>query len=166
MVLVSGTTTGLSGSWFGAFQASGNAIVELGMRGLVTVGTLDPSVLPQNDSLAYRSFVPHSDVLPHASAIVTQCGHGSTIAALRHGVPLVCVPLFADQPDIAARVVHHGAGIRLSTRSSPAEYRDAIREIVNEPRYREAARAVGSKMANEDGISEAANEIEAVGAKG
>lgn len=159
-VLVSGTTTGLSGLWYGAFQGSANALIELGIRGLVTVGPLDPQMLPQSDILEYRAFVPHSDVLPHTAAMVTQCGHGSTIAALRHGVPLVCAPLFADQPDIAARVVHHGAGVRLSTRSSAAEYRDAIREVVNDPKYREAARSLGEKMADEDGIHEAANQIE------
>jgi UDP:flavonoid glycosyltransferase YjiC (YdhE family) len=162
LVAVSGTTTGLSGLWFGVFQAAANALIELDMRGLLTIGPLNPQILPQNEALAYRSFVPHSAVLPEASAMVTQCGHGATMSALRHGLPMVCAPVFADQPDISARVEFHGAGVRLTTLSSANEFRDAISAVLNERRYREAAAALGAELANEDGALSAADEIEAV----
>ncbi len=162
MVVVSGTTTGLSGLWFAVFQASANALIELDMRGLLTIGPLDPQSLPQNEALAYRGFVPHSLVLPKASAMVTQCGHGATIAALRHGLPMVCVPVFADQPDIAARVEYHGAGVRLTTWSSVNEFREAITAVVKESGHREAAGALRAELADEDGAGEAADQIEAV----
>ena len=132
------------------------------MRGLLTVGPLDPNTLPQDESLAYRSFVPHSAVLPAASAMVSQCGHGTAIAALRHGVPLVCVPVFADQYDIAARVVHHGAGVTLSTMSAADEFKNAIETVVRDERYRDAARALAEKLAPEDGVQRAADEIESI----
>jgi UDP:flavonoid glycosyltransferase YjiC (YdhE family) len=162
LVVVSGTTTGLSGLWFSVFQASANAVVELGMRGVLTIGPLDPQTLPQNEALMYGSFIPHSSLLPHAVAMVTQCGHGATIAALRHGLPMVCAPVFADQPDIAARVSHHGAGIALTTRSSATEFRDAIEAVVKEPSFREAARALQAKLANEDGVVTTADLVEEV----
>jgi UDP:flavonoid glycosyltransferase YjiC (YdhE family) len=111
-----------------------------------------------------RDYVPHEAVLPLASAVISQCGHGTTMAALRHGLPMVCVPVFGDQPDVAARVVHHGAGIRLSTTSTTPEFRDAIRAVVGEPRYREAARRLAEVMSAEDGACRAADEIEAVAA--
>lgn len=162
LVVASATTTGLAGLWFAVFRAVADALMELGMRGLLTLGPLDPQSLPQGEGLAYRSFVPHSAVLPLASAIVSQCGHGATMASLRYGVPMVCVPVFADQHDIAARIVHHGAGIRLSTSSSPQEFRGAIDAVVSEPRYREAAGVLATKLANDDGAARAADEIEAV----
>jgi UDP:flavonoid glycosyltransferase YjiC (YdhE family) len=161
VVVVSTTTTGLAGLWFAVFRAAADALVELGMRGLFTVGPLDPNTLPQHESLVYRSFVPHSAVLPAASAMVSQCGHGATMAALRDGVPLVCVPVFADQNDIAARVVHHGAGTRLTTMSSPEEFRRAIEATVRDRRYRDAARALSKELASEDGARCAAEEVEA-----
>jgi MGT family glycosyltransferase len=164
LVVVSTTTTGLAGLWFAVFQACAKALVELGMRGLMTVGPLDPNTLPQDESLAYRSFVPHSAVLPAAAAMVSQCGHGTAIAALRHGVPLVCVPVFADQYDIAARVVHHGAGIQLSTMATQEEVRNAINAVVHEKRYRAAAQALAEKLGSEDGVQRAADEIESVAA--
>jgi len=162
LVVVSGTTTGLSGLWFAVFQAAANAIADLGMRGMITTGTLDPSSLPQHETLAYRNFVPHPEVLPSAAAMVTQCGHGATVAALRHGVPMVCAPVFFDQPDIAARVEYHGAGIRLTTMSSGEEFRDAIEAVVTDARYRDAAKALAEKLAHDDGAGRAADEIEAV----
>jgi UDP:flavonoid glycosyltransferase YjiC (YdhE family) len=141
-------------------------MVELGARGLLTIGpSIDPARLPSGENLAYRSFVPHSAVLPLASAIVSQCGHGTTMAALRHGVPMVCVPVFGDQPDVAARVVHQGAGIRLSTTSTTVEFRDAIWAVVGDPSYREAARRLAEVMSAEDGAARAADEIEAVAAR-
>ena len=160
LVVVSTTTTGLAGLWFAVFQAAAKALVELGMRGLMTVGPLNPNTLRQDESLEYRSFVPHSAVLPLAAAMVSQCGHGTAIAALRHGVPLVCVPVFADQYDIAARIVHHGAGIGLSTTSSQEEFRAAIEAVVNDKKYREAARVLAEKLASDDGATRAADEIE------
>ena len=77
---------------------------------------------------------------------------------------MICVPVFADQPDVAARVVHHGAGVRLSTLSTPDEFRIAIQEVVKDPGYRQAARGLAEKMSAEDGAMRAADEIEAVAA--
>jgi UDP:flavonoid glycosyltransferase YjiC (YdhE family) len=75
---------------------------------------------------------------------------------------MVCVPVFADQPDIAARIVHHGAGVSLSTTSTPEEFRSAIEAVAREPQFRKAARSLRARLADEDGAAKAADEIEAV----
>ena len=41
------------------------------------------------------------------AAIVSQGGHATVMKALTHGIPLVCLPLCGDQPEVAARVVIH-----------------------------------------------------------
>ena len=56
-------------------------------------------------------FVPQADVFGHASLVVTHGGSGTTLGALAAGLPLVVVPLFADQPDNARRVEAVGAGV-------------------------------------------------------
>lgn len=58
--------------------------------------------------------MPHDLVMPLAAAMVTQCGLGTLTKALAVGLPLVCIPMLADQPGNAALVVAHGAGVRLS----------------------------------------------------
>ena len=44
---------------------------------------------------------------------------GTVTRALAAGVPLVCMPMGRDQPDVAARVIHAGAGLRLRPGSRP-----------------------------------------------
>jgi hypothetical protein len=41
-----------------------------------------------------------------------------TLEILATGVPMVCIPTGRDRDDTAARVVHHGAGVRLSRATS------------------------------------------------
>ena len=40
--------------------------------------------------------VPHARGFPHVAAIVSQCGHGTVMKALAHGLPLICLPLCGD----------------------------------------------------------------------
>jgi UDP:flavonoid glycosyltransferase YjiC (YdhE family) len=104
-------------------------------------------------------------VLPHADAVVTHAGHGTVIAALAHGVPLVCLPISRDQPDVAARVTWHGAGVRLSSRSSPARIATAVQRILSDPAPRAAARRLADRIAAED-ANTAVTELEALAAAG
>ena len=95
-------------------QRAATALGELPVRGLVTTGpAISPDAIdaPANVTVVERA--PHREVLKHASAVVTHAGHGTVIKALAAGVPVVAVPLGRDQLDNAARVEHHGAGIRL-----------------------------------------------------
>ena len=109
-------------------------------RILVTLGpALDPADFALPPNVRVERFVPHSAVLPQAAVMVTQCGLGTVAKAMTCGVPLLCVPLLGDQPDNAARVVARGAGIRLQHDVEPKEILVAIRRLLTEPGFREAA---------------------------
>lgn len=139
------------------------ALASLPVRALVTLGpALNAAdfLAPANVSL--ETFVPHAAVLPEVAAMVTQCGLSSVMKALAHGVPLVCVPLIADQPDNAARVVAHGAGVRVGNDASPEQIRQSIQRVVTEAHFREGARRLSRLIAMEDGAQTAALEIETV----
>ena len=97
-----------------ALQRAATALAGLPVRGLVTTGPSIPVEAidaPANVTVVERA--PHSEVLRHAKVIVTHAGHGTVLKALAAGVPVVAMPLGRDQLDNAARVVHHGAGLRL-----------------------------------------------------
>ena len=50
-----------------------------------------------------RRFIPQSLLLPHCDLVVSHAGSGSVIGALTHGLPMVLLPMGADQPLNAAR---------------------------------------------------------------
>jgi UDP:flavonoid glycosyltransferase YjiC (YdhE family) len=81
--------------------------------------------------------------------VLTHGGHGTVIKALAAGVPLVVAPLGRDQPDNAARVVHAGAGLRVSKKAGVPALRDALARVLDEPRYQAAARRMAATLAAE-----------------
>jgi len=102
-------------------------------------------------------------VLPQADVLVTQCGIGTLTKGLIHGVPLVCAPLRADQPDNAARVVARGAGIKISKDAPAEQISAAIQRVLSDQRFRTAARRLGDAMVRDgDAVENAVQAIERV----
>ena len=82
---------------------------------------------PLPDNVTVERWVPQDEVLPRAAAVVTHGGHGSTLGALAHGVPMVVLPLFSlDQWFNAEAVARAGAGSR-STASATRAARSTSR---------------------------------------
>lgn len=139
------------------------ALAVLPVRALVTLGpALAASRFTPPPNVVLETFVPHGSVLPRAAAIVTQCGLGTVMKALFHGVPLVCIPLVGDQADNAARIEALGAGVRLSPDAEPGRIRAAIERVLTDPAYRRGARRVASAIAGEDPVQGAIEGIESV----
>ena len=131
-------------------QRAADALGRLPVRGLVTTGpAIDPAVIHAPANVSVRRWVRHADVLPSCSAVLTHGGHGTVIKALAAGVPLVVAPLGRDQPGNAARVVHAGAGLRVSRKASAAGLRQALGRVLDEPRFRAAARRMAATLAAE-----------------
>jgi len=138
---------------------------ELPVDVVATVGrTLDPAELgPQPSNVRVERFIPQSDLLPRCAAAVTHAGSGSVAGALAHGVPLVCVPIGADQPLNAARCVALGAGLALDPLSlTPDGARAAVSRVLVEPAYRRAAERLRDELAAQPPVAEAVGWIEAL----
>jgi UDP:flavonoid glycosyltransferase YjiC (YdhE family) len=121
----------------------------------VTTGpAVDPAVIRAPRNVLVRRWVRHADVLASCSAVLTHGGHGTVIKALAAGVPLVIAPLGRDQPGNAARVVHAGAGLRVPRTASAATLQRAIGQVLDDHRYRAAARRMAAILAAErdDGL--------------
>jgi UDP:flavonoid glycosyltransferase YjiC (YdhE family) len=140
------------------------ALDGMPVRALVTLGpSLQREEFRAPSNAVLQTFVAHGAVLPHVAAAITQCGLGTFTKALRHGVPLLCMPILADQPDNAARIVAYGAGLRLAPDASAGEIRAALTRVVGEPRFREgAARFAAMANAALPGEVAAADELERV----
>jgi UDP:flavonoid glycosyltransferase YjiC (YdhE family) len=131
----------------------------LDVRAVVTTGpAVDPGSMPCPPNVHLCTSAPHSELLKEAAAVVTHCGHGTVIRSLAAGVPLVCMPMGRDQNDNAARVTARGAGVRLRPSASAAAVRKSVREVLESPGYRQKARELGQRIA-EDGRRSPALEI-------
>ena len=144
-------------------QRLATALGRLPVRGLLTTGPVDPTTVDAPPNVRVERHLPHGELLPDVAAAVTHGGHGTTIAALAHGVPVLCIPHGRDQPDVAARVTHAGAGMRVGRRASVDRLAAGIRELLEDPRYqRGAARLAASMRAEGDGATRAADALEAL----
>jgi MGT family glycosyltransferase len=141
------------------------AMGELPVRAVVTTGLgVDPESVEASENVQVVRSAPHSRILREASLAITHGGHGITIKALAAGVPLVVVPMGRDQHDVAARVVHSGAGVRLGAFASPDEIAAAARDVMADGSYRRAAKGIAAVIAEETATDQAVAEIEAVAA--
>lgn len=139
------------------------AVGSLAVRAVVTTGRgIDPKTVDAPANVDVRGLAPHTEILREADAVVTHCGHGTTIKALAAGVPLVCLPMGRDQLDIAARVVHRGAGVRLDPSAPPDVIAGAVRQVLEDASYRAAARRIGAAIAKETTEDRVVAEVESL----
>jgi UDP:flavonoid glycosyltransferase YjiC (YdhE family) len=131
------------------YQAAIDALADLPVRVLVTVGRdRDPADLgPVPDNVHAERWVPQRQVMPHASAMVCHGGFGTLRLGLTSGVPLVVLPLFADQPHNARRVDQLGAGIALERGPDGVSgLAQAVETVVGDASYRTAAGYVAAEV--------------------
>ena len=106
-------------------------------------------------------YVPHSAVLTQAEVVVTHCGIGSVHKALWYGVPMVLVPWGRDQKGVAARAARLGAGLVLPPDDLTEErLHEAAREILDEPRFKEAALATRERFHADEPVRTTCETIE------
>jgi UDP:flavonoid glycosyltransferase YjiC (YdhE family) len=136
-----------------------NAVAGPAARVLLTVGRAADVELPGAPANVHiEAWVPQVDVLPGANVVVAPGGSGTTFGALAAGVPLVLVPLFADQLVNAARVAASGAALVVEPDYGPAggmgtighehvpQLRAGIEAVLSDPSYRRAAGAIADQM--------------------
>jgi MGT family glycosyltransferase len=141
------------------------ALSRLPVRALVTLGpALSPDEVQGSENVRVVRSAPHSQVLRHASLLITHCGHGTTIKGLAAGVPLVCLPMGRDQNDTAARVVHAGAGVRLAPSASSARIGATVARVLAAPSFQQAAARLQHAIRTNEGCSDAVIALERLAA--
>jgi UDP:flavonoid glycosyltransferase YjiC (YdhE family) len=116
---------------------------------ILTVGlTRDPAEFgPQPANVHIERYVPQSLLMPRCDAAVVHGGAGTVFTALDHGVPLVIVPIAADQFAHAERCAALGVGVTVDpAHRTPEAIRNALREVLRNPLYRENVVSVQQAM--------------------
>jgi MGT family glycosyltransferase len=148
----------------GLLRRIARALGQLPVRGLMTTGlAVDPDEIAAPANVDVVQSAPHSRILPEAAVVITHAGHGTMMKALAAGVPLVCIPMGRDQKDNTVRALRHGAGIRLSAKSTPDTIAAAVATLLDDPSYAAAARQFAHVLAQEATMTpSAADEAEAL----
>jgi UDP:flavonoid glycosyltransferase YjiC (YdhE family) len=145
-------------------QRIADALAMLPVEGLLTTGRgIDPDTIAASSPVTVRRSVPHEAVLPVAAVMISHGGHGSVMAALEQGVPLVCLPAVGDQPANAARIAALGLGVTIDPDSDTAAIAAALRTVLDDPGYTERAQEFAREIASLPGIDHAVTLIEQMG---
>ncbi|MDI4658477.1 glycosyltransferase [Xanthobacter autotrophicus] len=119
----------------------------LPVEAIVTLGDmLEASDLPARPNVRVVASASHEAILPRATLAITHGGHGTTLRALRHGVPLLVLPMGRDQNENAARVEYHGAGLRLDPASDAGAIAAAICRLIDQPAFVQNARRIADAL--------------------
>lgn len=131
-------------------------------KDLTVVLVSDPKLFdcwPENFIVSQQ--VPQLELLPHLDGVVCHGGHNTVSETLLNGLPLVVIPIAYDQSHVAGRVVRTGAGERLNFNRFKAHHlNEAVRQILNNPNYREAAQVIRQSFIEAGGTPTAASLLE------
>ena len=140
-----------------------DAVAQLPVRAIVTTGpSIDPPSLTAGPNTQVVRYVPHTQILPAASLVITHAGVGTTMAALGHGVPLLCTPMGRDQFFNAEQVQALGAGRMLMPDSSTDAIAQAATDVLADARFTGGARRMAGVIRGYGGAQQAADALESL----
>ncbi|XP_064546674.1 UDP-glucosyltransferase 2-like isoform X2 [Drosophila montana] len=89
-------------------------------------------------NILYKKWLPQDDILAHPNIklFITHAGKGGVAESQYHGKPMLALPVFADQPGNADKLVQAGYGLRIDLFTLEVdEFKGAIKEILKNPSY-------------------------------
>lgn len=140
-----------------------DATTELDADVVVTTGpAIDPAELRVPRGVEVHRFVPHVELMPHARLVVGHGGHGTTMQALAHDLPVAVMPMDAltDQPAVGASLERAGAGRRLRKGAAPDAIAPVLAELLADGPHRAAAARLGAEVRGLPGAVLGADAVE------
>jgi len=163
IVLLSFSTVSEQGSRE-MLQRALDALGELPVHVVATTGgVVDPGELSPPENAHLVPFADHDALMERASLVVGHGGHGTTMRALSHGLPIVGIPaMMSDQVPITQLIEEWKVGRALPLDAEMTQIRSAAQEVLTDPTFGERARERSSALAEPDGAQLAADSVESL----
>ncbi len=118
---------------------------------------------PQPHHVRLEPYLPLATLLPRCDLFITHGGFNSVKESLAAGVPMVVIPISADQPYSAARCAALGVGVALGPDDrTPSDVRRAARTLLADRAYTRRAREMQRDMAALPGPQQAVALLDAL----
>jgi UDP:flavonoid glycosyltransferase YjiC (YdhE family) len=129
---------------------------------LTTGRDVDPAIFgAQPPHVHVERYIPQSLLFPHCDLVVAHGGSGTVRDALIHGLPMVIIPVSADQFTNAKRCAELGVGTVIAPdRRTPEAIREAAREVLRNASYRQNAERMRDEMQALPGLEHAVELLE------
>ncbi|XP_049742073.1 UDP-glucuronosyltransferase 2B4-like isoform X3 [Elephas maximus indicus] len=117
-----------------------SALAQIPQKVLWRFDGKKPDTLGPNTRL-YK-WIPQNDLLGHpkTKAFITHGGANGIYEAIYHGIPMVGIPLFADQPENIVRMKVKGAAVSLDMDTmTSTDLLNALKTVIYDPSYKENA---------------------------
>lgn len=150
-----------------AFELVFTALADLDLNVIAAVGNADVDNLRRASNIHIERHVPQHAVIAAADLVITHAGYNTVVETLAHGVPMLTMPLGADQPYNAFRIVGAGAGLRLSPdAATPEDVRDGVASLLESGLYRANAQRLQREIVAMASADEAALAIATIASTG
>jgi UDP:flavonoid glycosyltransferase YjiC (YdhE family) len=129
---------------------------------LTTGRDVDPAIFGEQPAhIHVERYIPQSLLFPHCDLVIYHGGSGTVRDALKHGLPMVIIPVSADQYVNAQRCEELGlARVITSDRRTPEAIRVATQEVLQNPSYRMNAMRMREEMQALPGLAYAVGLLE------
>ena len=142
----------------------------LGALDATTVLTTGPDFDPAElgavpEHVFVERYVPLAAIVPLVDLVVSHGGSGTLVGTLEQGVPMVLIPMGADQPHNAIRAEALGiARVLDPVAATPADITAAAREVLADPSFRAASQRLRDAASRLPGPEAAVLRLEALAA--
>lgn len=154
----------LQGHRYGLFKTIVRACQELDAQLLLAhCGRLTPfqaEKLARSSQTEVVDFADQAAALSQADLAITHGGMNTVLDAIHHLTPLLAIPLAFDQPGVAARIVYHGVGRRVSRFATSHALARQLQALLDDDSYRQQMSRMRNAVTAAGGTALAADIVE------
>jgi len=151
----------LQGGRYGLFKTLTKACRELQAELLIAhcggLSDFQARKLVRAGAAQVAAFVDQRAALAQADVAITHGGLNTVLDAVAQGTPLLAIPLAFDQPGIAARLTHHGLGIRASRFATSHQIARRLSRLLEDQAIKQRMSLLQPQLAACGGVERAAD---------